>query len=224
MKQILKAVLGFYLVLVAAAALADPANVAGDTYRLTNYYERDVPDAVDITLVFNDEFMERLGPGDQDKSLLGIEYSIYVYPSFLGTPIELQTGDPSAFAPQNFYIEYDESGNPALMRLEGNFWTLSANIASSTATFQAIIGSPISVALERVVDGRPYDDPRPVTVAPETLELQQAVIDYYTGVITEENPNRLRTGVHILEITKMIRKLQAARAALGEQAPSQPWP
>lgn len=224
MKRILKALLGFYLVLVTATVLADPANIAGDTYRLTNYYERGVPDAFDTLLVFNDEFMERLGAGDQDKSLLGIEYSIYINPSFLGTPIEMQTGDLSTFAPKNFYIEYDASGNPALMRLESTFWTLSADFASSTATFQAIIGDPINVTLERVVDGRPFDEPRPVTVAPETLELQQAVIDYYTGVITEENPNRLRTGVHILEITKMIRKLQATRAALGEQAPSQPWP
>lgn len=224
MKWILKAALGLYLVIVTAAGLADPANIAGDTYRLTNYYERGVPDAIDVTLVFNDEFMERIGPGGQDTSLLGIEYSIYVYPSFPGVEIEMQTGDQSIYAPSNFYIEYDASGNPALMRLESNFWTLSANFAFSTATFQPIIGNPISMALERVVDGEPYDEPRPVTVAPETLELQQAVIDYYTGVITEENPNRLRTGVHILEITKMIRKLQAVRAALGEKAPEQPWP
>jgi hypothetical protein len=222
MKGTFTAVLGFYLVLASATVLANPANMAGDTYRLTNYFAHGVPDAVDVVLVFNDEFLDRLGPGDQDKSLLGVEYSIYFNPAFLGFPVEMQTGDVSQFAPSGFYIEYDDSGNPARMRLESSFWTLSADFASSTGALQTIVSNPISITLELLEDGNPYDDPRPVAVDPEILELQQALVDYYNGVVTEKNPNRLRTRVHMRTITQLIEELRAAREALGEQAPSQP--
>jgi len=221
MKCMFSNVLGFYLVLMAATVFADPANIAGDTYRITNYFGEGVPDAVDVELVFNDQFMERLGPGSADESLLGIEYSIYFNSIF---EIRMETGDVSTFAPTRFYIEYDADGEPSLMRLQSGLWTLSADFAASTATLTTIITSPIGLSMERVVDGRPYDTSRPVAVDPEILAMQEAVLAYYFGVVTEDNPNRARTYVHMKELTKLIRASMVARHKLGEQAPSQPWP
>ena len=209
--------------LTPGLSLADPANIAGDTYGFSNYIDVSIPGGLDATLAFTDEFMLRVGPGELDTSLKGVDYDLSFNVPLLGL-IVMNSENPGPLPPSYFSIEYDADSLPTSFTFAApGAWSLDVDLALNSASLSSPAGFFEEVLLvpELLVDGIPSPAQRPPVVAPIVSVMQHVVTNYYLEVSVEELSHNLRTVNHIRHIEQLIANLKEARTALVQQMVNQ---